>query len=94
MISEHMPAVSTFLINLCTALLFLNLSFIISTFVGASENTCKAFSFLLHYFLLVCCISLALMVCFTGVGKPSENKKKFLYLATLLANWSKYIPRV
>ena len=90
---ELMPAV-IFLINLCIAFICLNISYIISSFVGGSETTCKAFSFIFHYFLLVSCAALASMAFFTGVIPPFDGKKKSIYLGPIAANWSMFPYRV
>ena len=85
-----MPEVVIFLINLCIAFLCLNISYIISSFVDGSETTCKAFSFIFHYFLLVSCAALASMAFFTGVIPPFDGKKKLMYLGPIAAGWSTF----
>ena len=79
------------LINFCVSLLCLYVSFIVSYFVGSSENACKAFSFLFHYFLLAASLALCIVAFFTGWSPFSGRKKKLTYLAALLTNWSKTI---
>ena len=76
------------MINFCVCLLCLYISYIISYLVGASENACKAFSFLFHYFLLVASLGLCILAFFTGWAPFSGKKQNLTYLAALLTNWS------
>lgn len=86
---DPVSAIAVFWINLCITFLCLYISFIISSFVGGSETTCKAFSFLFHYFLLVSCAAVTLLAFFTAVTLPLEgNKRKLAYLGAIIANWS------
>ena len=85
------PVAVIFLINLCISFLLLYISFIISSFVGGSKSACKAFSFFFHYFILVCCAALVMVVLFTGVLKPFGGRKKFIYLAAIVASWGMFL---
>ena len=85
-----MPVSVIFLINLCIALFCLNLSYIISLFVGdAAESACKAFSFIFHYTFLISCTALAVTAFFTGVIKPFEGKQKLAYIGVFGATWGR-----
>lgn len=77
------------LVNICISFTFLYISYIVSHFMSPFEVVCTAFSFLLHYFLLVSTLSLPVMVLFMGWA-PSKRRKLF-YFAGLFFNWGMII---
>ena len=85
-------AYGAILINLCTILFLLYCIYIITHFVGGSEEACRAFAFLVHYFVLAACLALAItsfFTCFTPFSEGSKLKSGQVYLSAILLNWSK-----
>ena len=82
------------LINLCIALLCLYAIYVVSHFVGIHEIACKAFAFFLHYFFLVASLAIVITAFFTAFTPFAESpkKKKAMYIAAFLINWSTSIP--
>ena len=75
------------LINLCSALIALNVSFIISTFVQRSPEACAAFSAVFHCLVLVSSFAFTTMSLFRA-WDPS-NWRKLIVGFAILADWGK-----
>lgn len=84
------------LINLCSSLVALNFSYIISFVLanhsGTGESGCSFLAALFHYLLLVGSFAFAIMVTFvlTERKKWSSKAKIIFYVITFVANWGKY----
>ena len=75
------------LINLCSALIALNVSFIISTFVQRFPEACAAFSAVFHCLVLVSSFAFTTMSLFRA-WDPS-NWRKLIVGFAILADWGK-----
>lgn len=75
------------LINFCIILILLYSVFIVTHFVYRIENACKAFAFLVHYFLLAACLGLSIISFFTCFNPLTGTKQKIVYIAGLILNW-------
>ena len=85
------------LINLCSALMALNFSYIaslVSAFhPGTAAEGCGFLAALFHYLFLVASFAFTLMVTFVLTDRAmwSRTKKAVFYVTTFVANWGMYM---
>lgn len=80
------------LVNLCSALVALNFSYITSLVSAFNPGTrvegCGFLAALFHYVFLVASFAFTLLVTFILTDR--EKKKTFFYIATFMVNWGKH----
>ena len=87
------------LVNLCSALVVLNFSYIaslVSAFSpGTRDEACGFLAALFHYVFLVASFAFALLVTFILTDRDvwTMKKKTLFYIATFMANWGKHRKR-
>ena len=83
------------LINLCSSLIVLNVSYIISYVLanrsGTGASGCGFLAALFHYLLLVGSFAFAVMMTFVLTKREKWNRKAkiIFYVITFTANWGK-----
>ena len=74
------------LINLCTSLIALYISYIISHYVLVAEGACAAFSVVFHYLVLV---SISAFTTMAGFRVLDPCGMKVVFRLAIAANWCK-----